>query len=99
MFRMGNYLDDLNEEFTYMQIAMTIKLPSIFVPNYIGSWLSLANKHISFGSIVNPHLFFTCRKVLYCHLGHTEEDYLVSQHILVVEMGSLRYLCSLEQQS
>lgn len=30
------------------------------------------------------------------HLGHAEEDDLVSQHILIVKVGSLCYLCSLE---
>ena len=30
------------------------------------------------------------------HLGHAEEDDLVSQHILIVKVGSLCYLCPLE---
>ena len=32
----------------------------------------------------------------YSHLGHTEEDDLVSKHILIVKVGSFGYLCSLE---
>ena len=35
----------------------------------------------------------------YSHLGHTEEDDLVSKHILIIKVGSFGYLCSLEAQN